>query len=140
MQITIGTSRKTYTTRLFVYSLALIFTQKFAPLRFPLCRALGVPFYQRGESVLRSLTKFLCFLAIQLLFSSVVLADRYGIHDPMDDSPPPPWWLAIYFIAGLWLCVGDKSPMKEWANENAGLCTALFLLVFPALLGFFVGF
>lgn len=40
MQITIGTSRKTYTTRLFVYSLALIFTQKFAPLRFPLCRAL----------------------------------------------------------------------------------------------------
>lgn len=42
MQITIGTSRKTYTTRLFVYSLALIFTQKFAPLRFPLCRALAI--------------------------------------------------------------------------------------------------
>lgn len=77
-----------------------------------------------------SLLKFIFFMFINAVCSSAVVADRYGVHDSMEGYRSAPLWYAVYFVAGLWLLVGKNSPLKEWANRNAGFALLLFLGVF----------
>ena len=64
--------------------------------------------------------------------SGFVYADRYGLNDITDDDPPMPLWLLVYIFAGSWLCLGEKSPLKNWAEKNAGFSLIIFLVT-PAV-------
>jgi hypothetical protein len=85
------------------------------------------------EIFLGSYLKFIFFIVINVGFSSAVVADRYGVRDSMEGYPSAPLWYAVYFVAGLFLLVGKNSPLKAWANRNAGFALLLFLGIFLVL-------
>jgi hypothetical protein len=80
------------------------------------------------------MSRALFVIWIFLICPAICNADRYGIYDPTDESPPAPLWLILYLFAVLWLGVGKKSPLKKWADENVWLFMAIFLVAIPGFL------
>ncbi len=75
-----------------------------------------------------------------LFFTSTAFAydiNRGGVLIPEPDdgyAGPLPYWFGFYYFGGLWLCLNKKSPLYEWANENAVTSVTLFMFILPAIL------
>ncbi len=82
--------------------------------------------------MLKSKTKIFAFITL-LVVPVYTQADRFGINDPIDEWSPASTWFYIYFIVGLWLCLGKTSPLVEVTNEHPVISMVLFMAVFPVI-------